>query len=130
MSPLFGSKGHEEASQSDQPPLVSDLGPQIEAESNRLAQRWPVVSLEGIAYGLWEPEAGFLHARRAVIAAVRRFSCARSCGWCVRTILVAPPAGTAYDAEHLPSFMDRGHSACGVPQPVVSVSRRRSCGVT
>jgi hypothetical protein len=36
MSPLFGSKGHEEASESDQLPLVSDLGPQIEAESNRL----------------------------------------------------------------------------------------------
>ena len=36
MSPLFGSKGHEEAGQSDQLPLVSDLGPQIEAESDRL----------------------------------------------------------------------------------------------
>jgi hypothetical protein len=36
MSPLFGSKGREEAEQSDQLPLVSDLGPQIEAEANRL----------------------------------------------------------------------------------------------
>jgi sarcosine oxidase len=41
---------------------------------DELAARLPVASLGGIAYGLWEPEAGFLHAQRAVIAAVRRFS--------------------------------------------------------
>jgi glycine/D-amino acid oxidase-like deaminating enzyme len=41
---------------------------------DELAARLPVASLDGIAYGLWEPEAGFLHAQRAVIAAVRRFS--------------------------------------------------------
>ncbi len=40
---------------------------------DELAQRLPAVSLDGIAYGLWEPEGGFLHARRAVIAAARRF---------------------------------------------------------
>jgi hypothetical protein len=36
MTPLFGSKGHEDARQSNELPLVSDLGPQIDAESNRL----------------------------------------------------------------------------------------------
>jgi glycine/D-amino acid oxidase-like deaminating enzyme len=40
---------------------------------DELAQRLPAVDLDGIAYGLWEPEGGFLHARRAVIVAAQRF---------------------------------------------------------
>lgn len=40
---------------------------------DQLAQRLPGVDLDGIAYGLWEPEGGFLYAQRAIIAGVRRF---------------------------------------------------------
>lgn len=40
---------------------------------DQLSQRLPGLDLGGIAYGLWEPEGGFLHAQRAIIAGVRRF---------------------------------------------------------
>jgi hypothetical protein len=72
MSPLFGSKGHEEAGQSDQLPLVSDLGPQIEAESDRL-EVLPLSDLAGeilrTAFsGQHEPDRGMLEVAEIVDA--------------------------------------------------------------
>lgn len=52
------------------------------------ARRWPQVDFSGIKSVLLEPEAGFLHARRACAAVVNRFI---SLGGTYREAAVAPP---------------------------------------
>jgi glycine/D-amino acid oxidase-like deaminating enzyme len=44
---------------------------------DEIEARWPQVSAEGLAFGVFEPEAGVLLARRGVMAAVRQFGQAR-----------------------------------------------------
>lgn len=39
----------------------------------QIAKRWPQISLEGVLWGMLEPSAGALHARRACRAVVRAF---------------------------------------------------------
>lgn len=50
---------------------VERLGP------DEIEDRWPQVSAEGLAFAIFEPEAGVLMARRGVMAAVRRFVAGR-----------------------------------------------------
>jgi glycine/D-amino acid oxidase-like deaminating enzyme len=38
-----------------------------------VAQRWPQIATDDLAFATYEPEAGLLHARRAVAAIARRF---------------------------------------------------------
>ncbi|WP_169725215.1 NAD(P)/FAD-dependent oxidoreductase [Thermocrispum agreste] len=47
--------------------------PHFVAPAHELPVRLPVMKADDIAYGLWEPEAGFVYAQRAVQAAVRQF---------------------------------------------------------
>lgn len=52
------------------------------------ARRWPQIDFSGITSVLLEPEAGFLHARRACAAVVNRFI---ALGGTYREAAVAPP---------------------------------------
>lgn len=55
---------------------LSKLGiPHFTVSPEELAVRLPVLDPAGIAYGLWEPEAGFLYAARGTIAAIDQFKC-------------------------------------------------------
>lgn len=47
--------------------------PHFVAPAEELPARLPVMNLEGIAYALWEPEAGFVYAGRATRATVDQF---------------------------------------------------------
>lgn len=47
--------------------------PHFIAPHEELGVRLPVLDARGIAYGLWEPEAGFVYAQRATQATVRQF---------------------------------------------------------
>ena len=57
-------------------------------DATEAARRWPQVDFSGITSVLLEPEAGFLHARRACAAVVARFV---SLGGAYRVATVAPP---------------------------------------
>jgi sarcosine oxidase len=57
-------------------------------DAKTAARRWPQVDFSGITSILHEPEAGFLHARRACAAVVERFV---SLGGTYRVASVAPP---------------------------------------
>lgn len=47
--------------------------PHFVAPAGELPARLPVLDSSGIAYGLWEPEAGFVYARRATVATIGQF---------------------------------------------------------
>lgn len=47
--------------------------PHFRCDVRELGVRLPQVNLKGIAYGLWEPEAGFVYAKRATVATVAQF---------------------------------------------------------
>jgi len=47
--------------------------PHFVAPASELPARLPVLDSRGIAYGLWEPEAGFVYARRATVATTGQF---------------------------------------------------------
>jgi glycine/D-amino acid oxidase-like deaminating enzyme len=47
--------------------------PYFTVDPQELATRLPVLDTRDLAYGLWEPEAGFVYAKAGVIATVRRF---------------------------------------------------------
>jgi N-methyl-L-tryptophan oxidase len=53
---------------------LSRLGvPSFVVDVDELRLRLPLIDPRGLAYGLWEPESGFVYARRATRATVRRF---------------------------------------------------------
>ncbi len=47
--------------------------PLFELDQREIARRWPQMNVDGVAFGLYEPEFGALMARRGVRATVRRF---------------------------------------------------------
>lgn len=47
--------------------------PSFVADVDELRLRMPLIDPRGLAYGLWEPESGFVYARRATQATTRRF---------------------------------------------------------
>ncbi len=47
--------------------------PHFVAPATELPARLPVLDTSGIAYGLWEPEAGFVYSQRATLATIRQF---------------------------------------------------------
>jgi len=47
--------------------------PSFVADVDELRLRLPLIDPRGLAYGLWEPESGFVYARRATQATVRLF---------------------------------------------------------
>lgn len=70
-------------------PLMSDAGFPAERPSIEEARkRWPQISFEGISSTLFEPEAGYLLARRSCAAVLER---ARSLGVEYRMAAVRPP---------------------------------------
>lgn len=53
---------------------LSRLGvPHFIAPAHELPVRLPVIDARGLAYGLWEPEAGFVYAKRGTLAAIEQF---------------------------------------------------------
>jgi len=54
-------------------PTLRRLGVPVERLSpDEVTRRWPVIAADDLAFGLFEPEAGAIMARRALQAAVRR----------------------------------------------------------
>ena len=47
--------------------------PYAELSAEEIGQRWPQISLEGIRWGIYEPESGFLKARAACLAVLEGF---------------------------------------------------------
>ena len=47
--------------------------PSFVVDVDELRLRLPLIDPRGLAYGLWEPESGFVYARRATQATARRF---------------------------------------------------------
>lgn len=65
-----GHTGWEDASLA----TLGRLGiPHFVAPAHELPVRLPVLDPAGIAYGLWEPEAGFVYAKRGTLAAISQF---------------------------------------------------------
>ena len=54
--------------------LTAESVPVERLEAAEIAARWPVVSADDLAFGVFEPEGGLLRARRGVAAAARAFS--------------------------------------------------------
>jgi monomeric sarcosine oxidase len=47
-------------------PMLREAGiPYVELSAQEIGQRWPQISLEGVRWGIYEPESGFLKARTA-----------------------------------------------------------------
>jgi len=68
---LVGSEDGGEAAALD---LLDRAGIPIErVEADEIGRRWPQIDLEGIEWGLHEPEGGALMARRGVQSVARRF---------------------------------------------------------
>ncbi|HEV2732472.1 MAG TPA: FAD-dependent oxidoreductase, partial [Terriglobales bacterium] len=56
------------------PPLLRKAGiPYEELSASEVARRWPQINLEGVRWGLYEPESGFLTARIACQAVLEAF---------------------------------------------------------
>jgi sarcosine oxidase len=65
-----GQSSWEDASQA----TLARLGiPHFVASAAELAVRLPGVSTRGLSHGLWEPESGFVYARRGLQAMISRF---------------------------------------------------------
>lgn len=65
-----GNTSWEDASRA----TLSRLGiPHFVAPARELPVRLPVIDARGLAYGLWEPEAGFVYAKRGTLAAIEQF---------------------------------------------------------
>jgi sarcosine oxidase len=47
--------------------------PHFTVSAEEIALRLPLVDPRGLAFGLWEPESGFIFARRALLATLERF---------------------------------------------------------
>ena len=70
---ILAAEGHSEWEDATQVTL-SKLGiPFFVVPPRELPTRLPVVNPRGIAYGLWEPEAGFILSRDALVATVQLF---------------------------------------------------------
>jgi sarcosine oxidase len=55
-------------------PVLRDLGIPFEhLAPDEIAVRWPQVAPDGLAFGLFEPEAGVIRAREGVVAVTRAF---------------------------------------------------------
>jgi monomeric sarcosine oxidase len=55
-------------------PMLREAGiPYAELSAEEIGQRWPQISLEGIRWGIYEPESGFLKARAACQAVLEGF---------------------------------------------------------
>lgn len=53
---------------------LTKLGiPHFVAPAAELPVRLPIIDPQGLAYGLWEPEAGFVYAKRGTLAAIAQF---------------------------------------------------------
>jgi sarcosine oxidase len=77
----------------DSQTALTELGIPVERWStDELAARVPVLNAEGVPWALFEPEAGALFARPAVVAALDRF---RADGGQVTTGRIMPPAEAA-----------------------------------
>lgn len=70
---MLASAGHTAWEDTSQATLAAQGIPHFRSDLTELAVRLPQVDLRGIAYGLWEPEAGFVYAKRATIATVEQF---------------------------------------------------------
>lgn len=114
--------------------VLAELGiPAERLEAGEVASRFPGISADGLAWGLWEPEAGGLLARRAVATVARE---AERLGAEVRIGLVEPPAeaGDSLTGVRLRSGelleADAFVFACGpwlpglVPQVELTVTRQ------
>jgi glycine/D-amino acid oxidase-like deaminating enzyme len=56
------------------PPLLRKAGiPYEELSADEVARRWPQINLEGVRWGLYEPESGFLTAKIACQAVLEAF---------------------------------------------------------
>jgi monomeric sarcosine oxidase len=55
-------------------PMLREAGiPYAELSAEEIGQRWPQIGLEGIRWGIYEPESGFLKARAACQAVLEGF---------------------------------------------------------
>jgi len=55
-------------------PMLREAGiPYAELSAEEIGQRWPQISLEGVRWGIYEPESGFLKARAACQAVLEGF---------------------------------------------------------
>jgi glycine/D-amino acid oxidase-like deaminating enzyme len=85
--------GDEEGMEADSLATLSGLGtPAERLSTDELAARWPQISTDGLAWAMYEPDAGALMARRATAAVARDFTDA---GGRFQRSAVAPPTATA-----------------------------------
>ena len=55
-------------------PTLAQLGvPAMRLSPDELAVRWPHIDFQRVAFGLYEPEAGFVWSRRAVVTGFKNF---------------------------------------------------------
>lgn len=70
---LLAKEGHTEWEDTSQESMTALGIPHFVTPPEELGIRLPVVNTEGFAYGLWEPESGFVWARQGVLAAIAQF---------------------------------------------------------
>lgn len=70
---MLAREGHVEWEDASRDTLARLGIPHFVAPAAELPTRLPVIDTRGLAYGLWEPEAGFVYAKQGVLAAIRQF---------------------------------------------------------
>ena len=70
---MLAKAGHTQWEDASRDTLARLGVPSFVVDVDELRLRLPLIDPRGLAYGLWEPESGFVYARRAVQATVRLF---------------------------------------------------------
>lgn len=70
---MLAKAGHTQWEDASRDTLARLGVPSFVVDVDELRLRLPLIDARGLAYGLWEPESGFVYARRAVQATVRLF---------------------------------------------------------
>lgn len=70
---MLATRNHTEWEDASRDTLARAGVPHFTCDPSELGVRLPVVDARDIAYALWEPEAGFVYAKKAVLATVSQF---------------------------------------------------------
>lgn len=70
---ILAEEGRSAWEESAIPTLERVGAPVLRLSASELATRWPHIDFQRVAFGLYEPEAGFVWARRAVVTGFKQF---------------------------------------------------------
>lgn len=116
---MLATKGNTSWEDSSRDVLAASGIPHFTCGPDELATRLPVLDVSGIDYALWEPEAGFVYAKKALLATIDQF---RAEGGTVRIARVTTDDRERPILDGVPLHADVIVMACGAW--MVSLFRR------